>query len=104
MAQVLELLSWQQAPVALVETPLLPAPDSAPGSPMETQVEPEPQPLMAEEDAYRHKDSPSAHSPGAHFLATRFFKGARQLCSPRRTTLPKWSLDVVLEVLMKAPF
>ncbi|MGH0126722.1 UNVERIFIED_CONTAM: hypothetical protein FKN15_062891 [Acipenser sinensis] len=54
MAQVLELLSRQQAPVAPVEAqaPISPAPASAPGSPMGAQVELElePQPLMAEED------------------------------------------------------
>ncbi|MGH0119802.1 UNVERIFIED_CONTAM: hypothetical protein FKN15_000886 [Acipenser sinensis] len=52
MAQVLELLSRQQAPAAPVEAqaPLPHAPDSAPGSPMEAQVESHPQPLMVKED------------------------------------------------------
>ncbi|MGH0127229.1 UNVERIFIED_CONTAM: hypothetical protein FKN15_074924 [Acipenser sinensis] len=48
--QVLEPLSREQVPVALIEAQLPPAPESAPGSPMEVQVEPELQPLMAEED------------------------------------------------------
>ncbi|XP_034780644.2 uncharacterized protein LOC117973223, partial [Acipenser ruthenus] len=43
-------------------------------------------------------------SPGAHFLATRFLKGARRLHPPRRTVLPEWSLNIVLEALTKAPF
>ncbi|RXM99183.1 hypothetical protein EOD39_11973 [Acipenser ruthenus] len=52
MTQVLELLSRQQAPVALVEVPaLIPlAHAPVPGSPMEAQAELKPQPLMAEED------------------------------------------------------
>ncbi|MGH0134857.1 UNVERIFIED_CONTAM: hypothetical protein FKN15_027493 [Acipenser sinensis] len=52
MAQVLELLSRQQAPAVPVEAqaPLPPAPDLAPGSPMEAQIEPDSQYLMAEED------------------------------------------------------
>ncbi|MGH0149114.1 UNVERIFIED_CONTAM: hypothetical protein FKN15_051105 [Acipenser sinensis] len=45
-ARDLELLSRQQAPVALVkaQAPLTPVPDSAPGSPIEAQVELDPQP------------------------------------------------------------
>ncbi|MGH0142070.1 UNVERIFIED_CONTAM: hypothetical protein FKN15_075482 [Acipenser sinensis] len=52
MAQVLELLSRQQAPAELEEVPapLPPSPASAPGSTMGAQAKPEPQPLMAEED------------------------------------------------------
>ncbi len=43
-------------------------------------------------------------SPGCHFLASQFLKGARRLRPPRTTSLPSWSLDVVLEALAKAPF
>ncbi|XP_058879441.1 uncharacterized protein LOC131737040, partial [Acipenser ruthenus] len=43
-------------------------------------------------------------SPGCHFLASQFLKGARRLRPPRTTSLPSWSLDVVLEALTKAPF
>ncbi|MGH0142230.1 UNVERIFIED_CONTAM: hypothetical protein FKN15_019870 [Acipenser sinensis] len=46
------LLTLALCPDAKIQAPapLPPAQDSAPGSPMEAQVEPEPQPLMAEED------------------------------------------------------
>ena len=43
-------------------------------------------------------------SPGCHFLASQFLKGARRLRPPRSTSLPTWILDVVLESLTKALF
>ncbi|MGH0131201.1 UNVERIFIED_CONTAM: hypothetical protein FKN15_002994 [Acipenser sinensis] len=52
----------QSPPYPQVPATLPPTPDSAPGSPMEVQVEPEPQPLVAEKDticlaASCHEDS-----------------------------------------------
>ncbi|MGH0171934.1 UNVERIFIED_CONTAM: hypothetical protein FKN15_074097 [Acipenser sinensis] len=43
-------------------------------------------------------------SPGVHFLATRFLRCAQRLRPPRRTVLPKWSLNIVLEALTKSSF
>ncbi|MGH0151620.1 UNVERIFIED_CONTAM: hypothetical protein FKN15_037060 [Acipenser sinensis] len=43
-------------------------------------------------------------SPGAHFLAGQFLKGARRLRPPRKDVVPHWRLNVVLNALTKPPF